>query len=114
MVPVVVAQVQGVIPSGQIRPTDALIDPAAAPRGGALLACLEPLYPGRLDDLPQGSDCVANVHTSDHGRLQDPALGSVERLALHAVDTVGPVHAMPPRLQAPFLPVRTLVPGGGE
>lgn len=114
VVPMVVTEVQSVIASGQIRPTDQLIDPATTARGGTLLTYLEPLFPGQIDDLPPGSNCIANAYTSNHDRLQDPALGSVTRFALHAVDTVGLVHAMILRLQALALPVRTLVFSGGH
>jgi multidrug resistance efflux pump len=114
VVPVVVTELQGVIASGQIRPTDALVDPATTPRGGTLLAYLEPLFPGQLDDLPPGSNCIANAYTSNHERLLDPELGTLTRFALHAVDTVGLVHAMILRLQALFMPVRTLVLSGGH
>ena len=52
--------------------------------------------------------------TSNHDRLPEPGLGFTERLWLHAVDTVGIVHAMLLRLQALLMPVRTLVLSGGH
>ena len=51
VIPVVLTEVQNVIAGGQIRPTDALVDPQAA-RPGTILVYMEPLYPGGLDRLP--------------------------------------------------------------
>jgi len=49
------------------------------------------------------------VYTSNHDRLQSDDLGSLQRFGLHAIDTVGVVHAMILRIQALLLPVKTLV-----
>lgn len=114
VVPVVITEVQSVIASGQVRPTDLLIDAAHVPPGGTITAYLEPLFPGQLDDLPPGSRCIANAYTSNHDRLADPDLGTFHRLGLHAIDTVGLVHAAMLRLQALLMPVRTLVLTGGH
>ena len=78
IIPVVVTQVQDVIASGQVRPTDQLVG-----RRG--------LRPARHDHrlswsrssrasstgLPQGSSCIANAYTSNHDALQDPNIGAV-------------------------------------
>ncbi|PJN95142.1 secretion protein HlyD [Amaricoccus sp. HAR-UPW-R2A-40] len=109
--PVVVTQVQSVIASGQIRPTDQLMDAQSA-RGGSLLAYMEPLYPGGLDRLPPGANCIANAYTSNYEALHDPATGAGQAFVLHAIDATGLVHAMILRMQALVLPVRTLVLGG--
>ena len=109
--PVVVTQVQSVIASGQIRPTDQLVD-AQSTRGGSLLAYLEPLYPGGLDRLPPGANCIANAYTSNYEALHDPATSAAKAFVLHAIDATGLVHAMILRMQALVLPVRTLVLGG--
>jgi multidrug resistance efflux pump len=109
--PVVVTQVQSVIASGQIRPTDQLVDAQSA-RGGSLLAYLEPLYPGGLDRLPPGANCIANAYTSNYEALHDPDTSSAKAFVLHAIDATGLVHAMILRMQALVLPVRTLVLGG--
>ena len=81
-------------------------------RPGALTAYLEPLFEGGVNDLTPGSSCTVNVYTSNHERLQSPDLGTAS--PLHAIDTVGLVHAMILRLQANLLPVRTLVLSGGH
>ena len=70
------------------------------------------LCAGRLDDLPQGGSCIANAFTNSHEALQDPEIGALRRFGLHAIDMVGLVHAMIPRIQAPLLPIQTLVLGG--
>ena len=114
IVPVVITQVQDVIASGQFRPTDVLIDVQQLNQPGTITVFMEALYPGQLDDIPPGSSCIANAYTSNHDRLADENLGSMTRFLLHAVDTVGMVHAMILRLQAVMLPVQTLVLKGGH
>jgi multidrug resistance efflux pump len=114
VIPVVVTDVQDVIASGQIRPTDQLQDVAVFARPGTITAIMEPLFEGGLDRLPQGSACVANAYTSNHDALQDPEIGAFRAFVLHAIDATGLVHAAILRLQALILPVRTLVLSGGH
>ncbi|MBK1619116.1 secretion protein HlyD [Lamprobacter modestohalophilus] len=109
IIPVLVTEVQEVIANGQVRPTDRLFDVQQFAKPGTITALLEPLYAGQFDDLPQGASCIANVYTSNHDRLQSADLTSLQRLGLHAIDTVGVVHAMILRMQALLLPVKTLV-----
>ncbi|MBL9060626.1 MAG: HlyD family secretion protein, partial [Mangrovicoccus sp.] len=113
IIPVVITEVQSVVAGGQVRPTDALLDPQNA-RPGTLLAYMEPLFPGGLDRLPPGSNCIANAYTSNYDALHSGNVTGLHALALHAVDAVGLVHAMILRLQALLLPVQTLVLGGGH
>lgn len=112
IIPVVVTQVQDVIASGQIRPTDQLVDVQQFARPGTITVIMEPLYAGQLNDLPQGGSCIANAYTSYHDKLQSGNLGAIHRFALHAIDAVGFVHAAILRIQALLLPVQTLVLGG--
>ena len=114
VIPVVVTEVQSVIASGQVRPTDQLVDPMQAAQPGTITAYLTPLVLGQLDRLPPGSHCIANAYTSNHDALEAKDLSAVHRFALHAIDAVGLVHAAILRLQALLLPVRTLVLGGGH
>ena len=109
IIPMVVTEVQDVIASGQIRPTDQLQDLQTLPAGGTITVIMEPLYEGALDGLPQGANCIANAYTSNHDRLEDENLGGLQRVTLHAVDAVGLVHAMILRIQALLLPIQTLV-----
>jgi hypothetical protein len=112
IVPVVVTEVQDVIAAGQVRSTDTLLDVQHFAKPGSVTAIMEPLNPGQLDDLPQGGSCIANAYTSNHEALQDPDIGTMRWLGLHAIDTIGVVHAMILRIQALLLPVQTLVLGG--
>ncbi|NEX22471.1 HlyD family secretion protein [Thiorhodococcus mannitoliphagus] len=112
IVPMVVTEVQNVIASGQVRSTDTLIDVQQFAKPGSIIVIMEPLYPGQLDDLPQGGSCIANAYTSNYEALQSPNLGALQRFGLHAIDTVGLVHAMILRIQALLLPIQTLVFGG--
>lgn len=112
IIPMVVVEIQDVIPSGQVRPSDQLRDPQDNPRPGTLTVYLEPLYAGQTDDIPPGSTCLANAYTNNHDRLSDPELGFGSWAFLHMVDTVGIVHALLLRLQMLLLPVQTLVFSG--
>lgn len=112
IIPVVVTEVQDVIAAGQIRPTDQLVDIQQLARPGTITVIMEPLFAGQLDDLPQGATCIANAYTSNHEALQSPDIGSLRRFALHAIDTVGLVHAILLRIQALLMPIQTLVLGG--
>ena len=112
IVPVVVTDIQNVIASGQVRSSDTLLDVQHFAKPGSITVTMEPLFPGQLDDLPQGGSCIANAYTSNHEALQAADLGTLQRLGLHAIDAVGVVHAMILRIQALLLPVQTLVLGG--
>jgi multidrug resistance efflux pump len=111
IIPMVVTEVQNVIATGQVRPTDTLVDVQQLVKPGTLTVIMEPLYAGQLDDLPQGGSCIANTYTNNHDALSDPATGTLRRFGLHAIDTVGLVHAMILRIQALLLPIQTLVLG---
>ncbi len=67
VIPMVVTEVQDVIATGQLRPTDQLVDvrttQAAGP--GSLTVFLEPLYEGGIDGIPPGSNCIGNAYTSN-------------------------------------------------
>jgi len=112
IVPMVVTEVQHVIATGQVRPTDTLVDVQQFVKPGTLTVMMEPLHAGQLDDLPQGGNCIANTYTSNHEALQDPDIGNLRKLGLHAIDTIGLVHAMLLRIQALLLPIKALVLGG--
>jgi len=112
IVPMVVTEVQNVIASGQVKPTDTLVDVRQFAQPGTITVIMEPLYAGQLDDLPQGGSCIANTYTSNHEALQDPDISALQSFALHAIDTVGLVHAMILRIQALLLPIQNLVFSG--
>nr|WP_321254653.1 biotin/lipoyl-binding protein [uncultured Ruegeria sp.] len=112
VIPMVVVDVQDVIPSGQIRPSDELRDVQTNTVPGSILVYLEPLYKGMADDIPAGSNCLANVYTDNHERLEREDLGFWEAAFLHVVDTIGVVHAAGLRLRLILMPVNTLVLSG--
>lgn len=114
VIPLVVTHVQGFIASGQIRSTDQLVDVELFNRPGTVIAVLEPLYAGGLDEVVPGSNCVANAYTSNHEALQQPDIGTGRAIALHVIDTLGIVHAILLRIQALLLPFKTLVFSGGH
>jgi multidrug resistance efflux pump len=112
IIPMVVTGVQDYIAAGQFRGGEQLIDAQTVTRPGTILAFLEPLYAGGLDDVTPGSSCVANAYTSNHELLASKDIGFFRRVGLHAVDAVGIVHAMLLRIQALLLPIQTLVFSG--
>jgi multidrug resistance efflux pump len=112
IIPMVVTGVQDYIAAGQFRGGEQLIDAQTVTRPGTILAFLEPLYAGGLDNVTPGSSCVANAYTSNHELLASKDIGFFRRVGLHAVDAVGIVHAMLLRIQALLLPIQTLVFSG--
>jgi len=114
IIPMVVTQVQGFIATGQLRGSDQLIDLQQFRQPGTITVILEPLYAGGLDGVLPGSSCIANAYTSNHEALQQPGIGMGRWLALHAIDTVGLVHAILLRVQALLLPFKVLVFSGGH
>jgi multidrug resistance efflux pump len=112
VIPMVVTQVQDFIAAGQFRAGEQLIDAQQVTRPGTLLVFLEPLYEGGLDGVTPGSSCIANAYSSNHDLLAAKDVGATRRVALHAVDAVGIVHAMILRIQALLLPIKTLVLSG--
>lgn len=112
IIPMVVTDIQDIIAAGQLRPTDQLVDAAQTRPPGTITVFLEPIYEGSFDTIPPGSQCIANAYTNNHDRLSEPDVGIFEWLGLHAVDTVGLVHAILIRIQALLLPIKTLVLSG--
>ena len=112
IIPMVVTGVQDYIAAGQIRAGEQLIDPQQVTQMGTLLAILEPLYEDGLNGVTPGSSCIVNAYTNNHERLEKEKLGVFTRAYLHAVDTVGLVHAIIIRAQALLFPIKTLVFGG--
>ena len=112
IIPMVIVEVQDVIPAGQIRPSDQLLDLQDRARPGTITVFMEALYAGQTDDIPPGSKCIANAYTSNHDLLDDEGLSTSKWLFYHLVDTVGLIHALLLRIQALVLPVRILVFSG--
>ena len=114
IVPMVVTEVQDVVAGGQIRATDQLIGIEQIVKPGSITVLLEPLYEGALDDLPRGSSCIANLYTSFHEEMQAPGVGGLQSFGLHALGSIGLVHALILRIQATLMPFKVLVFSGGH
>jgi multidrug resistance efflux pump len=114
IIPMVVTSVQDFIAAGQFRGGEQLVEAQQVTRPGTLLVFLEPLYKGGLDDITPGSSCIANAYSSNHELIEAKDTGTMKRLALHAVDALGLLHALLLRLQALVLPFKTLVFSGGH
>ena len=112
IIPMVVTDVQNFIAAGQFRGGEQLVDLQQISTPGTLLVYLEPLFQGGLDGVTPGSSCIANAYSSNHDVIASKDTGSMRRMALHAVDALGLVHAMIIRLQALVLPFKILVLSG--
>jgi multidrug resistance efflux pump len=111
IIPMVITSVQDYIAAGQFRGGEQLIDASAA-KPGTILAFLEPLEKNGLADVTAGSSCIVNAYTSNHEVIASKDTGAFHGFVLHAIDTVGLVHAMLLRIQALMLPIKTLVFSG--
>jgi multidrug resistance efflux pump len=111
IIPMVITNVQDYIAAGQFRGGEQLIDASAA-KPGTILAFLEPLEKNGLADVTAGSSCIVNAYTSNHEEISSKDTPALRGFVLHAIDTVGLVHAMLLRIQALLLPIKTLVLSG--
>jgi multidrug resistance efflux pump len=112
IIPMVVTSVQDYIAAGQFRGGEQLVEAQQVQRPGTILAFMEPIYPGGLDGVTLGSNCIVNAYTSNHELIASEKTGAMKGFALHAVDAVGLVHALLLRIQALLLPIKTLVLSG--
>lgn len=111
IIPMVITGVQDYIAAGQFRGGEQLID-ASTVKPGTILAFLEPLDKDGLANVTAGSSCIVNAYTSNHEEIESKDTGVLKGFALHAIDTLGLVHALLLRIQALLLPVKTLVLSG--
>jgi multidrug resistance efflux pump len=111
IIPMIITSVQDYIAAGQFRGGEQLVEVSNA-RPGTLLAVLEPLEKDGLADVTAGSSCIVNAYTSNHEEIASKDTPALRGFALHAIDTVGLVHAMLLRIQALLLPIKTLVLSG--
>jgi multidrug resistance efflux pump len=112
VIPMVVTAVQDYIAAGQFRGGEQLLDPQQVTKPGTLVAFLEPLYKGGIDDITAGSSCLANAYSNNHDVIVAEDTGTIRAAALHAVDALALVHALLLRIQALLLPFKTLVFSG--
>jgi multidrug resistance efflux pump len=113
IIPLVVTDLQDYIAAGQFKAGEQLVDLAQIRQPGTLLAFLEPMYEGGLDGVTPGSSCIVNAYSNHHEEIQTEK-NFFRRTYLHVVDTVALVHAIILRAQALFMPLQTLVFGGGH
>ena len=100
IIPMVVTGMQDFIAAGQFRGGEQLIDLQQVTKPGTLMAFLEPLYKGGLDDITPGSSCIANAYSSNHDLIVAKDTSALKRMRLHVVDALALVHALILRLQA--------------
>jgi len=112
IIPMKVASIQNFIASGQLRPSDNLLDFHKIAKPGTIVVMLKPLYEGGLEGVVPGTKCIANAYSDHHELIESGELGFGEVIFLHMVDTVGVVHAIILRLQALMMPVKILVFSG--
>lgn len=112
IIPMVVTNVQNYIAAGQFRGGEQLVDAQQVQNPGTILVFMEPLYRGGLDGVTPGSSCMVNAYSNNHEQIVSSNTSELKRLALHAVDTTGLVHALLLRIQALLLPIKTLVLSG--
>src|SRR6202012_4521838 len=106
IIPMVITGVQDYIATGQFRGGEQLID-ASSVKPGTILVFLEPLDKNGLVDVTAGSTCIVNAYTSNHEEIASKDTSAFKGFVLHAIDTVGLVHAMLLRIQALLLPIQT-------
>ena len=94
------------------RQGEQLVDAQQVTKPGTLLVFLDPIYKGGLDGVTPGSSRIANAYSSNHDVIASKDTGVFWRVALHAVDALGLVHALILRLQAILLPFKILVFSG--
>ncbi len=110
VIPVVVTEVQGVIATGQLRPTDQLIDLQERARSrGTVLAFLRPIFDGHSGLIPAGSNCVGVAYGNHGPAIEAGEVRGIKAFALRLVDGMGFVNAIVIRIQALLLPVRTIL-----
>ncbi|KWV60431.1 secretion protein HlyD [Bradyrhizobium macuxiense] len=112
IIPMVITSVQDYIAAGQFRGGEQLVEAQNIARPGTILVFLEPLYKGGLDGVTAGSSCIVNAYTSNHEIISAKDTSTGQAFVLHAIDTVGLVHALLLRIQALLLPIKTLVLSG--
>ncbi len=109
VIPMVVTEVQGTIASGQLRPTDQLIDLQDRQRPGTVMAVLVPLFEGHADAIPPGSRCAGVAYTSRAAQREAGEITGFAAFTTALVDGMGIANALVIRGQALLLPIRALV-----
>jgi hypothetical protein len=109
VIPMVVIEIQDAITTGQLRPTDQLIDVQDRVRPGTVLAVLEPVFASHADALPRGSACVGVVYSSHAAQIEAGKMRGISTLVMSLVDGMEIANAIVSRAQALLLPIREIV-----
>ena len=109
VIPMVVTEIQGAISTGQLRPSDQLIDLQDRARPGTIMVVLEPVFAGHTDAIPPGSTCVGVAYTSRAAEMEAGEITGFSALIATIVDGMGIANAIVIRAQALMLPIRILV-----
>jgi multidrug resistance efflux pump len=109
VIPMVVIEIQDSIASGQLRPTDQLIDIQDRMRPGTIMAVLEPVFEGHTDDIIPGSTCLGVAYTSRAAERESGEITGFGGFTSTIVDGMGIANALVIRIQAIMLPIRVLV-----
>jgi multidrug resistance efflux pump len=109
VIPMVVTEIQGAISTGQLRPSDQLIDLQDRARPGTIMVVLEPVFAGHADTIPPGSTCVGVAYTSRAAEMEAGEITGFSALIATIVDGMGIANAIVIRAQALMLPIRILV-----
>ena len=109
VIPMVVTEIQGAISTGQLRPSDQLIDLQDRLRPGTIMVVMEPIFAGHADAIPPGSACVGVAYTSRAAEIKAGEITGFSALISTLVDGMGIANAIVIRAQALLLPIRVLV-----
>jgi multidrug resistance efflux pump len=109
VIPMVITEIQGAISSGQLRPTDKLIDVQDRARPGTIMVVMEPVFKGHANAVPPGSACVGVAYTSRAAEREAGELTGFSATISAMVDSMGIANALVIRGQALLLPIRVLV-----
>ncbi len=109
VIPMVVIEIQDSIASGQLRPTDQLIDIRDRARPGTIMVVLEPIFEGQADDVTPGSACVGVAYTSREAERESGEITGFGRFTSSIVDGMGIANALVIRIQTLLLPIRALI-----
>jgi multidrug resistance efflux pump len=109
VIPMVITEIQGAISSGQLRPTDQLIDVQDRARPGTVMVVLEPVFEGHANAIPPGSACAGVAYTSRAAEREAGEITGFDAFISSMVDGMGIANALVIRGQALLLPIRILV-----
>ena len=109
VIPMVITEIQGAISSGQLRPSDQLIDLQDRLRPGTIMVVMEPIFAGHADAVPPGSACVGVAYTSRAAQIEAGEITGFNAFVASLVDGMGIANGIVIRAQALLLPIRVLV-----